>query len=71
MGLARFSIYKCVKTDRGWGYCPPAISSNNKLKPNVVIVGGKDETHPEGAYFLNVDGQWEKVEAPNAMAAVQ
>jgi hypothetical protein len=29
----------------------------------VVVVGGKDEMHPEGMYYLNVDGQWEKAGA--------
>jgi len=24
------------------------------------MVGGKEEPHPEGAYYVNVDGQWEK-----------
>ena len=30
MGLAKFSIYKYVKTAKGWGYCRPACSSNSK-----------------------------------------
>ncbi len=57
MGLAKFSICKCVKTAKGWRYCRPVYSANNKIKPNVVIVDGKEELHPEGAYYLNVDGR--------------
>jgi hypothetical protein len=60
MGLARYSIYKYVKTARGWRYCRPAYSANHKIKPHVVLVDGKEEPHPEGAHYLNVDGQWEK-----------
>jgi integrase len=61
MGLTKFSIYKYVKTNKGWRYCKPAYSANNKIKPNVVLVDGKEEKHTEGGYYLNVDGQWEKV----------
>jgi integrase len=61
MGLTRYSIYKYVKTAKGWRYCRPAYSANRKIKPNAVLVGGKEEVHPEGSYYLNVDGRWEKV----------
>jgi len=60
VGLPRYTIYKYCKTAKGWRYCKPAWGRNNKLKPNVVLVGGREETHPEGMYYLNVDGQWEK-----------
>ena len=60
MGLAKFSIYKYVKTARGWRYCRPAYSANHKIKPYIVMVGGKEEPHSEGAYYVNLDGQWEK-----------
>jgi len=63
VGLARYSIYKYCKTAKGWRYCRPAYGKNNKLKPNVVVVGGKEEMHPEGMYYLNVDGQWEEAGA--------
>ena len=61
MGLTRFSIYKYVRTSNGWRYCKPVYGRNNKLKPDAVLVDGKEEAHPEGSYYLNVDGQWEKV----------
>lgn len=48
MGLARFSICKYVRTSKGWRYCKPAHGNNNKLKPNAVLVAGKEEIHPEG-----------------------
>ena len=48
MGLARFLIYKYVKTNKGWRYYKPAYSTNNKIKPHVVLVDGKEEPHPEG-----------------------
>jgi len=63
VGLTRYSIYKYCKTAKGWRYCKPAYGTKSKLKPNVVVVGGREETHCEGMYYLNVDGQWEKAGA--------
>jgi hypothetical protein len=60
MGFAKFSIYKYVRTGIGWRYCKSVYGKNNKLKPDAVVIGGKEEAHPEGAYYLNVDGQWVK-----------
>jgi hypothetical protein len=31
MGLATFSIYKCVRTSKGWRYCKPIYRKSNKL----------------------------------------
>ena len=61
MGLTRYSIYKYCKTAKGWRYCRAVYSANRKIKPNVVLVAGKEETHPEDFYYLHADGQWEKV----------
>jgi integrase len=36
----------------GYRYCPVALSGNGRVKPNVVIVNGQEEVHPEGAYYL-------------------
>ena len=61
MGLRKYTIYKYVRTDRGWRYCRPVFASNNKIKPNVVLVKGREETHAEGYYVLQVDSQWERI----------
>jgi len=68
MGLATFSIYKYVRTSKRWRYCKPIYGKNNKLKPDAVLVDGKEELHTEGAYYLNADGQWEKVGTSAATA---
>jgi hypothetical protein len=39
MGFQKYTIYKYVRTDRGWRYCRPAFASNNKIKPNVDAEG--------------------------------
>ena len=33
-------------------YCPVAESPNGRVKPDMVVVNGKQERHPEGAYYL-------------------
>ena len=33
-------------------YCPVALSPNGRVKPDLVLVNGKPERHPEGAYYL-------------------
>ena len=53
-----FSNYKYCKTNSGWRYCKGTFHSNEKIKPNVVIVGGVEEKHTEGRYFLIFNGQW-------------
>jgi hypothetical protein len=52
--MAKLSIYKYVRTDKGWRYCKAAFHPNGKIKPNVVVVGGVEEKHTEGRYFLTL-----------------
>ena len=33
-------------------YCPVVLSGNGRVKPDVVLVDGKEERHPEGAYYI-------------------
>lgn len=46
------NLTKRVQTANGMRYCPVAQSANGRVKPDVVIVNGSDERHPEGAYYL-------------------
>jgi len=47
------NLTKRVKTAQGLRYLPLALSSNGRVKPDVVIVNGKEERHPEGGYYLD------------------
>jgi len=47
MGLATFSIYKYVRTSKGWRHCKPIYGKSNKLKPDAVLVDGKEELHTD------------------------
>jgi integrase/recombinase XerD len=46
------NVTKRVKTVKGLRYCPVVLAANGRIKPNIVLVDGKEETHPEGAYYL-------------------
>jgi len=56
--VAKLSIYKYVRTAKGWRYCRAAFHPNGKIKPNVVAVSGVEEKHTEGRYFLSFNNQW-------------
>ncbi len=46
------NITKRIRTSVGLRYCPVVLSPNGRVKPDVVLVNGKPERHPEGAYYL-------------------
>jgi integrase/recombinase XerD len=46
------NLTKRVQTPHGWRYCQVVLSSNGRVKPDVVLVNGKQESHKEGAYYL-------------------
>src|ERR1700674_2926829 len=46
------NLTKRVQTPHGWRYCTVVLSANSRVKPDVVLVSGKQETHKEGAYYL-------------------
>jgi integrase len=46
------NLTKRVKTPKGMRYCPVVLASNGRIRPDVVLVNGKPEKHPEGAYYL-------------------
>jgi integrase len=56
--MAKYTIYKYVRTDKGWRYCKAAFHPNGKIKPNVVIIGGREQRSTEGRYFLNYNNTW-------------
>lgn len=46
------NLTKRIKTAQGLRYCPVALSANGRVKPDLVLVNGKEKRHPEGAYYL-------------------
>jgi integrase/recombinase XerD len=49
----RVSVWKYVRVGKKWRYCKPAVGRNGKIKPDWVIVRGKEEHHPEGNFYLH------------------
>jgi hypothetical protein len=46
------NLTKRVKTPHGVRFCPVVISANGRVKPDYVIVAGREERHPKGAYYI-------------------
>ncbi len=46
------NLTKRVQTPQGMRYCPVVLSANGRVKPDAVLVNGKPERHPEGAYYI-------------------
>jgi integrase/recombinase XerD len=46
------NLTKRVQTSKGPRYCPVGLAANGRVKPDLVIVNGQPERHPEGAYYL-------------------
>jgi integrase/recombinase XerD len=46
------NLTKRVQTSKGLRYCTVVLSPNGRVKPDLVIVNGQQERHPEGAYYL-------------------
>jgi integrase/recombinase XerD len=46
------NLTKRIKLGGGWRYCPLAISHNGRVKPDVVLMNGREERHLEGAYYI-------------------
>ena len=46
------NLTKRVQTSKGMRYCPVVLSPNGRVKHDLVLVNGKQERHPEGAYYL-------------------
>src|ERR1700692_4833876 len=52
MANREVNLTKRVQTPHGWRYCRVLLSANGRVKPDLVVVDGKEERHPEGAYYL-------------------
>lgn len=47
------NITKRVVTPHGKRYCPVVFSGNGRIKQDTVLVDGREERHPEGAYYID------------------
>jgi integrase/recombinase XerD len=52
MAHREVNLTKRVQTPHGARYCRVVLSANGRVKPDLVVVNGKEERHLEGAYYL-------------------
>src|SRR5580700_5742562 len=52
MANREVNLTKRVQIPHGTRYCRVVLSANGRVKPDLVIVNGKQERHAEGAYYL-------------------
>jgi integrase/recombinase XerD len=71
MAQPKYTLYKYVRLKGGsWRYRRAALYANRTVKPDLVLVGGKEEKHPEGNYYIYHAGQ--RISAgPDALAALR
>ncbi len=58
MPQPKFQVYKHCKIHGKWRYCRAAVFSNNKIKPHVIVVGGREEKHEDGSYCIRHKDSW-------------
>ena len=49
---SRAHLTKRVLTPTGVRHCPAVFSANKRVKPDIVLVDGQEEKHPEGNYYV-------------------
>jgi hypothetical protein len=59
MAQPKYTIYKYVRfKDGSRRYCRAALYANRTIKPDVVTLGGREEKHSEGNYYIACGGKW-------------
>ena len=64
--MALVNITKRVRIDgKGWRFCEVVFGGNRKIRPNAVLIDGKEQVHPEGRYYIDFlqDGQRKRLAA--------
>ena len=52
MANREVNLTKRVQTPHGMRYCRVVLSANGRVRPDLVVVNGRQEAHKEGAYYL-------------------
>lgn len=50
---SKVNLFKRVLTTKGTRYCPVVEAANGRIKPDCVVVDGREERHPEGSYYIS------------------
>jgi hypothetical protein len=49
----KVNLTKYIKTDAGLRYCPAVVTSNGRIKQDMVLVNSTEERHSEGSYYID------------------
>jgi len=52
MANLKASLLWHCKTDKGWQRLPVVFAKNNRIKLGVVLIDGKEQSYPDGAFHL-------------------
>jgi len=55
---SKFTLYKHLKISGKWRYFRAAVAINNKVKPHIILIDGKEEEHKDGSYCVRNAGKW-------------
>ena len=50
--ISRVKLFKRIKISEKWMLAEALFDSRGRLRRDHVRVQGRDETHPEGSYFI-------------------
>jgi hypothetical protein len=52
MANRQVNLTKRVETPLGSRYCAVVLAANGRVRPDLVLVNGREERHHEGSYYL-------------------
>jgi hypothetical protein len=52
MANREVNLTKRIETPKGLRFCRAVLSNNGRVKPDVVLVNGREEKHLEGKYYI-------------------
>ena len=52
MANRQVNLTKRVQTPLGSRYCTVVLSANGRVRPDLVLINGREERHSEGSYYL-------------------
>ena len=61
------NLTKRIQTGHGpkdWRFCRVVLTARGQVRPDLIIVNGKEEKHPEGVYYLEWREDGKRIRRP-------